>query len=524
MLVYANHLELDGDDAYKAVFASLCGWLKRKTGAAIRPKELMGSNKLNFDSIWIATETANDKEPYLYSVIVKHPDELVRGRQWIVELGIAVTGEKTNVSVVLKTDEISSLVKSDVFTTRPLLVKYIAQNAELGPGTVGVSIKSLDGDRDSYKALLYDIERVDRDYPIILVSPKQDGSYPVDLNWLQEQLLGLGQVVKISREFNSYDMEEILSQRFSAWDGAVNVIYTPLRNGYVRTKLFKSIYLDENFPEPKERISLFLSTITHNTNVPNIRKQIRSDGVKAKALRERFLARIKNNESTDNEDIEALLEIAANQEEQFKNDVERIEIEKLLVEEERDEFERQLSTANWNVDTLKRQLQASGQSQNIVNTDLILNAACRIDEPTPDECVSIIESAFSDKVIFLESARASARESLSFKRGRILLDMLKKLITEYLPLYLEGGDNKARVVFTNKQYAANESETVVNNSDLAKTREFTYRGERVYMWQHLKVGIAGNAEHTIRVHFLVDQQDMKIIIGYCGEHLPLLGK
>ena len=102
--------------------------------------------------------------------------------------------------------------------------------------------------------------------------------------------------------------------------------------------------------------------------------------------------------------------------------------------------------------------------------------------------------------------------------------MLRKLVTEYLPLYLEGGDNKARSVFTNKQYAANESETVVNNAELARTRQFVYKGEKVFMWQHIKVGIADNPDLTIRVHFLVDSEEGKVVIGYCGEHLPLPGR
>lgn len=102
--------------------------------------------------------------------------------------------------------------------------------------------------------------------------------------------------------------------------------------------------------------------------------------------------------------------------------------------------------------------------------------------------------------------------------------MLRKLVLKYLPKYLEGGDNKARHVFTNKQYAANESETVVNNAELAKSREFVYKGKAVHMWQHLKVGVSDCTERTIRVHFIVDKEEKKIVVGYCGEHLPLPNK
>ncbi len=521
MIVYANHLELEGEDAYRSVLSSLCGWIKRKTNESVRPADLMGSNKFNFDNVWVTTETANFESPNLYAVTIKHLDSSVRGRQWIVEVGMLSNDKKTLVSIVLKTDEISSLVTSDVFTTRPLLIKYISENSQLSHNTIGKSYKNLEGSTDAYRALLYEVERIEREYPIVLISPKRDGEYPVEISRLQDQLIGLAQVVKVSPDCNSYDMAEILGQQFSSWNGAINIIYTPFKNGHVRNKLFQSNYLDDNFHDQKEVISLLLSTVTHNTNIPKIRKQIRSEGVKAKSLKERFLKRINNSESASTEDIEEILEIAASQETQFKADIDRVEFEKLQLEDDKDTLENKLAKANWSIDSLKRQLQGAGYSANTVDIEELLAVACRVDEPSPSECISIISSSLGDQVVFLDSAVISAKESTSFKRGRILLDMLRKLIIKYLPLYLESGDNKARTIFTNKQYAANESESVVNNPDMAKTREFLYKGRMVSMWQHLKVGIADNAEHTIRVHFFIDQHDKKVVVGYCGEHLPL---
>lgn len=523
MLVYANYLELEGQDSFRAVFSSLCGWLKRITNETVKPTDLMGSKKLNYGNVWVTTETANQEAPYLFAVTIKHPDNAVRGRQWIVEIGIFSSDDKTAVSIVLKTDEMSSLVTSDVFTTRPLLVKYISENSSLIKDTVGLSLKNIDATTDAYRALLYDIERVDRSYPIVLISPRREGDYPVDIIRLQEQLIGLAQVVQVSSDCNSYDMADVLSERFSAWNGAINIIYTPFKNGHIRNKLFQSNYLTANFAEKKELISFLLSTVTHNTNIPKIRKHIRSEGVKAKSLKERFLSRINNSENASSEDIEEILEISAAQEIQFKNDIDRIELEKLQLEENIDILESKLSTAKWNIESLKQQLQGTGYTTATDTTEL-LAAVCRLDEPTPSECISIIESALNNRVIFLESAHLSARNSTTFKRGRIILDMLRKLITEYLPLYIDGGDNKARAIFTNRQYAANESEGVVNNADLAKTREFVYKGRAVNMWQHLKIGIADNPEHTIRIHFMVDKEDNKIVVGYCGEHLPLPGR
>ncbi|WP_124946352.1 hypothetical protein [Klebsiella pneumoniae] len=70
-------------------------------------------------------------------------------------------------------------------------------------------------------------------------------------------------------------------------------------------------------------------------------------------------------------------------------------------------------------------------------------------------------------------------------------------------------------------YSANESETVERSATLSKMREFDYDGKKVKMFQHVRIGTARAKNETIRVHFLVDKDKRKIIIGYCGEHLDV---
>jgi len=523
MLVYANCLELEGD-GYHAVVSSLSGWLKRKTNRTISISELSGNNKISIDGFWVTTVSASAESPRLYAITIKHPDSEVRGRQWVLEVGINVSSDKTKVSIVLRTDEISSLVSSEISATRPVLVRYISENGKLAAGTIGVSTSSVGESFDTYRALLYDIERGDRQYPIVLVSPDTKSQYPIDVNRLQELLLGLAQVVKVEEDFNSYEMEEVLGRRFSAWDGAINILHIPFRNGHVRSKLFKSKYLEDEFPSQSRRLGFILSSITHNTNIPNVRKQIRSESVRAKLIKERFQSQADKNEPASADDVSELLQLAADQEAHFRSDLERLELEKLEVEEERDGLDQKLSRARWSLEGLTRQLQEAGGDANNLDVQAFMDVACRADEPSPRECLDLMLLAYPGKIDFLESALDSSDKSTSFKRGRILLNMLNKLVVDYLPLYLHSGDNKARYVFTNKQYAANESETVENNDAMKRSRTFSYKSEDRYMAQHLKVGVADDAQRTIRVHFFVDTFEEKIVVGYCGEHLPLIGR
>jgi hypothetical protein len=41
------------------------------------------------------------------------------------------------------------------------------------------------------------------------------------------------------------------------------------------------------------------------------------------------------------------------------------------------------------------------------------------------------------------------------------------------------------------------------------------------MFSHLKIGVDSDLANTIRVHFFWDAEEEKIVIGYCGLHLPI---
>jgi hypothetical protein len=113
-----------------------------------------------------------------------------------------------------------------------------------------------------------------------------------------------------------------------------------------------------------------------------------------------------------------------------------------------------------------------------MDAEVLLKLTCSPDPPTPLECIEVIENMYGDECIVLESATKSARDMNCFEHGRRLLDMLRRLVTEYRDKFIEGGDNEARKVFSNNEYAAKESETVMGNQAIRRLRTFTYRGEQ----------------------------------------------
>ena len=538
MLVYANYLKAVGKNAKGEVLRAVGGWLKEQLGYGLHPDKLVIAGEYtgnrNGASSWAKILAASDETQELYSWILKNADETVRGRQWNSEIGLKIAGDSCELSCVVATEEASTLVLQPVQASRPRLIRYVVSNLS-GAGGVhfdasipGLTVKRIGASADSYRALLYDIEDSQRDYPIVLVSPAKNGDYPINVDHLQQDLVGLAQVVKVETEFDSYDMEEILGRRWSAWDGAINVLHMPASSGYIRSRVFLSDVIEQWGDTQHSRISQILAWVTHNTNVPRLRKRIRPEGVMRLAIRQSLtVAKERRRELKAHEireELERLAEVTEEQDQWVKlledtNTNLEHEVQQLRLDlDERDE---ELSKERRTVSALKEQLRNSGAHTATVDGEYLLRMLSRADVPEPSECLELIEAVYGDRCEVLDSAKRSAKESNQFSQGRQLLDLLVRLVTVYRAALLGKGDSEARKVFRKSEFAAKESETVMGSPALRRARQFEYQGVLVEMFRHLKIGVADDLVRTIRVHFHWDNQREKIIIGYCGRHLPV---
>lgn len=539
MLVYANYLGCQGPGAEDAMFRAVGAWLKDQLGYGLRPEQVRKSGtfdgKRGESTSWLQIRSTAESDPRLYSWILKHTDDRVRGRQWIVELGARIVSESVEFSCVLRTDDQSTLVEEPVIASRPRVIRYLvrnlqsAKNTSVSPWVPGIQLKSVGEDRDSYKSLLAEIERRDRTYPIVLLSPTRDGDYLVDASRLQRDLIGLAQVVRASPEYNSYDMEEVLGRQWSAWSGAINILHIPFKNGFVRGRLFLSEEIEGWGPEQRDRVSKVLAWVTNNTNVPRLRQRIRSEGVVQLELTRRLqAARTKSTEMDVEElrqELESASQLAAEQAEwieALEDDNSQLLSNSRELQADLEESKSKLAKAGFNIQALKDRLEQSGVGRTSeLDAEMLLQLACRSDQPTPLDCLEAIESVYGDRCVVLESAKEAARNCQNFTYGRQLLDLLRRLATDYRSKLMEGGDSVARSVFGKNEFAARESDTVVNNPEMRRLRTFDYNGSPTEMFRHLKIGVADDSSKTIRVHFHWDSNAGKIVIGYCGGHLPV---
>ena len=369
-------------DSEEVAFKAIGGWLKEQLGFGLHPDQLLSDGEYGGQRgeqrSRLRIFSCYDGEPSLCAWVLKHGDADVWGRQWTVEVGVKKSAGTLEVSCVVKTGERSTLVSSPVSASQPRVIRYILANvasnkwdvafAEAVPGQI---LRPVGKDRDSYRALLHEIQRPNRDAAIVLVSPTWEGEYLVNPTALQRTLIGLAHVVHVLPGSDTYEMTEVLERQWSAWNGAVNVLSIRSRAGDVRSRLFLSDEI-QVWGENPQRVSQVLAWVTVKTNVLRLREHVRPEGVRLLSTRRR----VKKIQATAAQMEIVELRMTLSEAVQQVDDQERVfdefteENDDLLNELSlsKDEFrdsQDELRRKNFELNSLKAQLSAVGTDKSV---------------------------------------------------------------------------------------------------------------------------------------------------------------
>jgi len=509
------------------VFRTVAGWLKEQTNHHFTIEELMSGQEFVFGGKKVRTYKADARDPSVYGILFSNPDSSIRGRQWITEIGVRSESNSVFCTVLLETSDISTRVTEIPATTKPKLIRYLNDNCQLAPETVGTTVINLKEDDQTLRAFLSELERPERRYPVVLVSHQFDGECIVSPRTLQGHLLGLAQVVVSDESMDSWVMERALGKRYSAWGGAINIIYPSRGRDFCRNKLYLIDEL-EDLKSSGVNVNLdILSRITHYSNGYKKRQHFSPHDVRAKRASDyrKFLKERFEKAQADGDQYELLEEafqqidehdnIVESLKEKYQKEIEEEQQELLSVLEESENKDAQI----WQLKAKISALEHAGES--LAPSMLPVDIIDSVRAPTPEKCLQLLDNLFPDRIEVLDSGWRSARESETFKHTQKLADLLLRLATDYYDKISNGPDSEARKVFGPNEFSAQESETVKNNDELAGKRTYEYRGDQVSMFRHLKIGVADSVMDTIRVHYYWDNERGKIIIGYCGPHLPI---
>lgn len=533
MRVYAATLWLASDRGAEPALATIADWLRNGKEEAVTTKDLRvpGQRALPSGATLDVVNT-DTGSPYLHAIQYRHRDKTEHGRFWVAEFGIRAetSAPEMECSIYLYTDEASTRVSTAVSATRPMVVRKLLNRCAPTPRTNGVNRLSLSV--DSTTAITRFARSTSRDGPMVVVSPTPDGSHPVDLDRLQDLVAGLGTVVVIPSKEDTRAIAAIFGDGYTPYGGAITMLF-PVRQGPysapipMRRLLPADIAALKDAGKPVE-MEIF-SMLTDRMNVANSRRHISPEFVRRERSR-RSIARHAREGASATElrewtgalelEISALEETVASR----NRDVDSLELDILRLSDELDDLRRERHESRTTASALEAQLSrvrtsrgASEEEATILRTAL---EHALDDNPTPEECLLVIEALFPARVVVLESAFKSARESASFRSGKDVLALLRTLAGPYWSALAAGGrgDSQARKLFPSARYAPSETETLSAAGRARRT--FLYKGAPLVMLPHLKAGnVKGSASTTLRIHFEWHAEDRVIVIGHCGPHL-----
>jgi len=530
MLVYSSYLVLGPAGGVQQVIDSIAKWMGQRSKGFVDPAALargLPKKRLRDGSTAVSRATkyveGGPHYPFQFSAELSHRDDQVAGRRWTTGIGLRQVNADAPVecTFLLKTDEASARVLAPIQVTRPRIVLDVVNQCNPLNGTVGTRVKQLD--ESSAAAFLAEVERVDRSHPIVVISALRDGSYLVQPERLRQLLVGIADVVLIPASVNTFEIEKVLGRRYGAWGGAVNVLSRfKARNpgGCCDNSLYMPDRLRDLAEAGVNLDSEILSAVTHQTNVPTSWRHISMDVVAQAILRGELEDAISQAKQSDGgTGYLPLLESAMDQLSEKDKIIEGLREDV----QERDDHILELDSS---VQGLKFSL--AGRRQAVVNSDddelhAVLPiregvSALLTGEPTLEQSLTVIRTLFPERIVVLDSALESARESEAFRFGRKGFDLLWKLASGYWPAVANGGgDAEGRKVFGQNAYAQNEAGALSNEGK--RRRTFEYKGQDILMEKHLKIGVKDSVAETLRVHFEWVAADRAIVIGHCGKHL-----
>lgn len=381
--------------------------------------------------------------------------------------------------------------------------------------------------QESAPAFLSEVERDERSYPIVILSANRDNEYPVAPDRLRSILVGLADVVCVPAEEDTFAIEELVGRRFMAFGGALNIVF-PGRQGdrgpFYETVLLRPDEIADLLESGQSIESDVLSAITHRTNLPFSWRHISPEKVGQAVLRAQLSQVIERAKAGDQSEelteYVALLE-SADQELQSKDQ------ELARIRSNYEEKEQEVRALEADIANLKHALSglqsSDGGGDDVADILSPLRdsvAAVFKGSPSLQQTVDLIATLYSDRIVFLETAKGAAKESDrgGFRQGAKAFELLQKLATEYWQQLADGkGDQQAKAVFGQNAYAANEASVLSN--DGKRRRTFCYHGRDFLMEKHLRHGVKDSLAETLRVHFEWLAHEKKIIVGHCGKHL-----
>lgn len=473
----------------------------------------------------------SETAPQYWSVRYEHADDQIPARQWRTDVGVT-TSPDMSVSISLSTIHwiqpgFIGREPDPPVPSAPGIVSMLLRDPRwyawagteqivLGPRHVK------EGKGDRFRDRLFDSGRT---VPLVLVSKSfQSGTSLIDAARLARLLAGSAVVYESESSLVDKELDYLLDADYRCWNGRVQVYQpgiAPDRPGDSRRHRYFT---------PDEIVSLGANTVEdflvrgivrrsqllHQvavTTVEDIRSKIQAahlEELRASAPGTKDWIEALE---ADNKRLSDELLASRNEAEAWLSEVERLQ----TMEEEVRVMEFRIRSANEEADRTKQRVAALEPQARVLSELDAFPASI-------PEVIGMVQRVFPGRLYFTDRALDDARKC-KLRDSNVAWQCLRAMATELHRLHFVDGLPMREVVrqFENLvpfKLAATESETTRNNKRLAMQRRGLYKGQEREFNAHVKAG--RDPGNTLRVHYLVDDEDNVLVIDRCVDHLDLM--
>ena len=485
----------------------------------------------------------NDSEPHIWALRYSHVDADFRARRWTTDIGaVRLSSSSIRLALTVGHKLQSSFLGKEpgrLPVTSPRIIRTLtgSSNWTCSLGSINLSnqprvvdvgqghiLRNLIADPQRYGALVY--VSLDRHTSAPLIDPLR----------LASAIAGSGQVYLAASPELDDELEYLLPFEFRAPNGMIRVYAPNVRldspNDKYRHRFFSRHQIQTL--EAHEVEDQIARALTRRMGWSTLRSSVNS--VDDVLLRLREIRRTELQTLSDSSSKDELLEL-------YDSELQGLTTAK-------DDALSRLRDADSRVDELEARLEEKGEilgaaefdrdrlRESVVNTQKELTrlkkavdtarSMSKIPESVAD-VLDVMSALFPDVLVVTERARTSAASanlndapSGVATAWRCLYSLATKLpALAFSEVGSQGALPQRFRDATGFQLSLTESAATKANSTLAAGRKLTLDGIDWDISPHLKFGT--KSPKLLRVHFALDHDNGRLIIGHCGDHLTTAG-
>jgi len=496
---------LSGAEAFLSILKE---WVKDKW-----PSDFPWLNLSEAESLKLADGTIFRWEPYyastpeiLLEFTFRHPDIRFPEVQWSTQCSLFSKGNRFRLTLRVNNTGPEIGEPGVLLTSRPRLVLLLHQAFDFANNEFAqrdyFSQVSANEAEDFVQYVLFD---KDRKYPVLVSSPRIDGSYPITGEKLAKDFCSLANVVVLSSPETAANFTRAIGSRFlSCINGGLR-IYLP---GFAKDSepLDHPLLIGSRASNPSERarFSNYLSLATTRSFQIDYRlNHLRDERTLAYDNRRRALNEELEKAKSGSLETNTWEDLAESYARDNKSLLERL----LKLEEELADAERTIASLQYSLNA--KQLGHTHESEKSLSFE------------SAYEAVEMAKELFSDDILILDTALASAKDT-PYSRPDIVWKSLQAIQTissqrKKSPL---GKNIKSAFSELGQDYRVGLSES--SSKKIKNQYRFSENGKEYFCEEHLCHGVTADPATCLRIYFTTTlETEDRIVIGHVGRHLDV---